>query len=286
MNTIPESTNKSLSRNFLLLLKPLVRVLLRTGIGFATFAEWVKFAYVDIAEKEFTLEGRPQSTSRIAILSGLHRKEVARIRSSLSQAEPSFANVPANRAERVINAWLRETGYQDEKGKAKIIPLTGADISFEELSKLASGDIHTATILDELLRIASVEIIEGNQLRLITQGYIPQATSPQQLDIFGQSAYDLLATLDNNINPHSTERRLQRSVAYKHLPPEVLDEFQQFSRAEGEKLLVKLNSWLAERDLSPAQQEQADIQYRAGVGIYYFEEENSMATDASKEKAR
>jgi len=264
----------NLSRNILLLLKPLVRILLRAGIGFANFAEWAKFAYVEVAEEDFTLDNRNQSTSRIAILTGLHRKEVARIRNSLKQESPEFTAQPANRGERVVHAWLKEPGYTDETGAAKVIPLTGQGLSFEKIAQKASGDIHTTTVLDELLRINAVQIVDGNHLQLNTQAYIPEAHSAEQLDIFGQSVYDLISTLDNNINPESPKRRLQRTVAYHHLSPESLVDFQQFSLHESEKLLLTLNEWLAIHDLSPEQQKSTKTQYRAGIGIYYFDERN------------
>jgi len=264
----------TLSRNVLLLLKPLVRILLRAGIGFANFAEWAKFAYVEVAEEDFTLDNRNQSTSRIAILTGLHRKEVARIRNGLKQEIPAFTAQPANRGERVVHAWLKEPGYTDETGAAKVIPLTGQGLSFEKIAQKASGDIHTTTVLDELLRINAVKIVDGNHLQLNTQAYIPEAHSNEQLDIFGQSVNDLISTLDHNINPESPKLRLQRTVSYHHLSPAVLDDFQQFSRHESEKLLLTLNDWLATHDLTPEEQKSAEIQYRAGIGIYYFAERN------------
>ena len=169
---------------------------------------------------------------------------------------------------------LQEPGYTDETGAAKVIPLTGQGLSFEKIAQKASGDIHTTTVLDELLRINAVQIVDGNHLQLNTQAYIPEAHSNEQLDIFGQSVYDLISTLDHNINPESPTLRLQRTVAYHHLSPEVLEDFQQFSHHESEKLLLTLNDWLAKHDLTPEQQKSVEIQYRTGIGIYYFAERN------------
>jgi len=268
------SYNERLSKAVLLLLKPLVRILLRAGIGFANFAEWAKFAYIEIAEDEFALNNRSQSTSRIAILTGMHRKEVARIRNELKHDNPEFSSQPANRAERVVHAWLKEADYLDEHGAPKVIAITGSVPSFDKLAQKSSGDIHTTTVLEELLRIDAVTLVGEGEIRLNTKGYFPEAHSNEQLDIFGQSAFDLLSTLDNNIDPDSSSLKLQRSVTYHHLTPEVLEQFQQFSRLESEKFLNTLNDWLSKHDLTQEQQQKTSAHYRAGIGVYYFDERN------------
>ena len=49
------------------LLRPLVRILLRNGLAVDAFEEVVRRVYVDVAEKEFALEGKKQTTSRIGV---------------------------------------------------------------------------------------------------------------------------------------------------------------------------------------------------------------------------
>src|SRR5918995_7016683 len=82
------SIPQALSAALLRLLRPLVKVLLRNGIPYAAFAETARRAYVEVAEKEFGLPGRKQTASRISTLTGLTRKEVARIQSLEAAAPP------------------------------------------------------------------------------------------------------------------------------------------------------------------------------------------------------
>jgi len=60
----------------LVALRPLARALLRAGIGYREFAEISKSAFVDIATKDYGLRGRPTNISRVAVMTGLTRKEV------------------------------------------------------------------------------------------------------------------------------------------------------------------------------------------------------------------
>ena len=66
------------------LIQPLVRILVRNDVNFYDFVEVLKSVFVEVADKEeFRLPNRAMSDSRIAILTGLNRKEVARQRDAL-----------------------------------------------------------------------------------------------------------------------------------------------------------------------------------------------------------
>src|SRR3954471_2892738 len=60
-------------------IRPLARVLLRSGITYKTFAEIAKRAFVHEAFLERDSKGRATNTSRIAVRTGLSRKEVRRV---------------------------------------------------------------------------------------------------------------------------------------------------------------------------------------------------------------
>lgn len=258
----------------MLLLHPLIRLLLRSGIGCSTFSEWAKHVYVDVAEHDFVLPDRPQSTSRIAVLTGMHRKEVAAIRKNQIESPGAVALPTSNRAERVVQEWLRDPDYLTPEGDPKVIPIEGGQGSFNHLASIASGDIYPTTILYELERVGAVEKRGDDHVALKTKGYIPAEDPGELLRMMGESARDLLGTLDNNLDPEVEHRRMQLTVAYDNLPPEVLKEFRAFSRKQSEMLLMKLNKWLAkyDRDTSDTVSTDGD-RMRAGVGVYYFENE-------------
>ena len=66
---------------------------------------------------------------------------------------------------------------------------------------------------------------------------------------------------------------MQLTVAYDNLPAQAVTQFKYRSREESITLLKKFDSWLANEDrdangYAPAE----DGRFRAGIGIYYFEE--------------
>ena len=140
------SQTQVLSAAVLRILRPLVRILLRHGISYGTFADLAKWVYVDVAEREFPLEGRKQSTSRVSILTGLSRKEVSRV-GQLPRPDDAGCDERYNRAARVIGAWLREPDFAAPDGQPAVLPLEGEGASFAELEKRFSEEYAALALL-------------------------------------------------------------------------------------------------------------------------------------------
>ena len=98
---------KLLSAAILRLLRPLIRILLRNGVSYGTFSDLVKWVYVDVASKEFGINGRKQTTSRVSVITGLSRKEVMRVR-KIPRPDDRASSERYNRAARVIAVVVRE----------------------------------------------------------------------------------------------------------------------------------------------------------------------------------
>lgn len=113
---MPQSkSQRPLSAATLQLLRPLVKILLRNNVPHQTLAEWAKQAYANVANSEFGIAGKKQTVSRIAILTGLMRKEVQRL---LNQPEnaPQADGEERHRAARVITGWVRDQDSGDGSG--------------------------------------------------------------------------------------------------------------------------------------------------------------------------
>ena len=72
---------------FFVILRPIAKILLRCGIGFREFVEVAKAAFVDVASSDYGLRGRPTNISRVAVMTGLTRKEVRRLIAVAGSAE-------------------------------------------------------------------------------------------------------------------------------------------------------------------------------------------------------
>ena len=151
--------------------RPLIRVLLRYGISYAMFMDLARWVYVDVAWKDFRIEGRKQSISRISIITGISRKEVKRLRSSTRPAAWESGE-KYNRAYRVISAWRKDQAYLNSKGNPAVLRIQGGSKStFRDLVKRYSGDISVRAILDELLKIGAVKLLNNGKVALLLPPY-------------------------------------------------------------------------------------------------------------------
>ena len=184
-------------------------------------ADVVKQVYVDVAFEEFGLPGRKQTTSRVSVITGLSRKEVARLR-RLNRRNDQETRQQYNRAARVISAWVREAEFHDANGQPAPLPVEGDQTSFGALVRRYSGDMPVRAILDELLRVRAVERLEDGRIRLLARSYVPAAGEVEKLGILGTDVADLIATIDWNLRHPSAESYFQRKVQYDNLPSEVM----------------------------------------------------------------
>jgi hypothetical protein len=265
------STSESLLSATHALLRPLVRIFLRNGKAARSFYDIVKHVYVELARNEFGINGKKATISRIAILTGLTRKEVQALLAMPSKDNRSIEE-QYNRAARVITGWLKDSRFGDGKGHPVPLPLKGKRGSFAQLVKIYSGDIPVRAMLDELLHVGAVQQLKDGRICLRSRAYIPQKAAPEKLSILGTDTADLISTIDHNIYIDPSHPRFQRKVMYDNVPVEAAQEFRAIASAQGQELLEALDRWLAHRDRDVNPTVKGTGRVRLGVGLYAFEE--------------
>lgn len=269
-----ETHQKPLVAALLKLLRPLARILLRNGVSFSTFSDLAKWVYVDVATREFGIEGRKQSTSRVSVITGLSRREVMRVR-KLPRPDVTASTERHNRAARVIAAWRREKDFLDAEGSPAPLTMDGPGATFSELIKRFSGNVPPRAVLDELINVGAVERREDGKVGLLTRAYIPQSLNAHKLNILGTDVQHLISTIDRNLKPDVVDPLFQRKVAYDNLPDDVLPQFRKLFAQRAQSMLESADRWLArrDRDINPAVE--GSGRNRAGFGIFFFEESHS-----------
>jgi hypothetical protein len=259
------------------LLRPLVRITLRQGLSAEAFEEVVRRVYVDVAEKDFALAGKKQTTSRIGVLTGLNRKEVARLK-KMPLANGDEQPSSQNRVERVLSAWLSDTVFQDEKGDPRPLDFQGEG-SFSELVRRYSGDMPARAVADELIRIGVLAESDDRKLRLLSRGYVPDPESQELVSILGTHAEDWFNTFDHNMTHGREDARYQRQVIYTDVPARHAEDFRSLSARWGQRTLEELDRWLAEKK---ATRDADEPTVRLGLGIYEIETWSSEDSERSE----
>ncbi|HET9577366.1 MAG TPA: DUF6502 family protein [Usitatibacter sp.] len=289
MNALPEAANRdALYSAVLRLLRPLVRILLNRGVPYNMFAEIARWAYVDVAAREFSIPGRKQTDSRVSVLTGLTRKEVARIK-GLEKPEDRAAELSYNRAARVMSAWIREYPMEGTASGAAPLPLEGRH-GFSELVRRHSGDMPVRAVIDELERIGAVRTRDSGEIELLTRHYIPQQGQKRKLVYLGDDVADLIATIGHNLEAKPSEAMFQRKVFYDNVPEEQLEAQRALARRRGEATVDALVREMAAHDRDANPKLQGTGRHRAVVGIYYheapYDEEGEASAEATPRRGR
>lgn len=272
MNSVIQKAVLSACREFM---KPIARFLLKNGIGFREFSEICKLVFVEVASDDHGIRGRMTNMSRVAVMTGLSRKQVRKIR-DLIETRETQAISRLRRPELVLSIWHSDADFLDKRGNPKRIAFDGPGLTFKTLVARVGGDIPPKAMLNELLRAGAV-VTEGGKLRVASRSYIPEPNDPESILVAGGSIHDLAATINHNLGCSDPELRyFERRVYSERLPAYQVPRFRKLAKEKGELLLRDLNGWLAERDEKPsnevdhqaAQQERP----RVGVGVFYFED--------------
>lgn len=242
-NEITSALNAALAK----ILRRLAHLVLRQGFTYEHFEEIAKRVFIEVAESDFPVEGRRTTTTRVATITGIPRKEVARLR-KLSLASDEDVAERRNRAAWVLTAWLRDERFLDAKGDPRDLPFEGPD-SFSELVRSYSGDVTPRAVADELQRNGALEQTEAGTLRLRARSYTPETGSKELFEIFGTDTGELMDTITHNLlRAPGSHRLYQQKVLYDDVPVEYLDAFRKLSGRMSQHLLEEMDRWLADHD--------------------------------------
>ena len=268
-----DSGGSALEKSIVMLLRPVIRIALKRGIAHGQFAELVKQAFVKTAQSDFSVPGGRSSISRIAVVTGLTRKEASRLAQAEVLPPQKGTRRRINRAARVVSAWVGDKKYRDGRGGPASLPFANdSGPSFSSLVTEHSGDVTPNTVLEELTRVGAVDSLRDGRLRLVQRAYIPKADEDAKLDILGTDVADLVNAIEHNLDPETDTSFYQRKVAYDNLPAEYLPELRRMLSRKGQKLLEELNSDMSRHDRDVQGETEIPDRRRAMIGIYYYED--------------
>lgn len=265
----------ALTRAIKHLLRPLVGLLLDNGLTYSWLTKVLKVIYVDVAETEFSLQNKKQTDSRISLLTGVHRKDVRRIRSEGNDNfdPPSSIFLGA----KLVAIWTTEPRFLDALGKPAPLarlPSTAQEkqlVSFEQLVTLVSKDIRPRAILDEWLRLGSVSINEQDEVCLKVEAFIPAKGFDEKVYYLGKNIHDHMSAARDNVQSEDPPF-LERSVYYDMLTTDSANQLETLSEKKAMEMLKYLNTHARKLQQKDKSKEHADR--RMNLGVYFYSDKN------------
>jgi hypothetical protein len=263
-DTIPPALMAAFSQ----LLRPLVRTLLHFNITYPILCNLLKGIYVEVAEHDLPISGKQQSDSRITFLTGIHRKDVRRLRQA---PEETIANqTAATLGAQLVARWTGLPEFLDSDGHPKALPRLSQDAaepSFEALVQTQSKDIRARVVLDEWLRLGVVNVDDHDRVCLNSEAFVPDSGLDEKSYFMGRNLHDHIAACSHNITD-AGPAMFERSVYYDSLTDGDVAELESISKKIGMQALQLINR------KAMALQQRSDgkpnATQRMNFGLYFF----------------
>ena len=265
----------------LLVLRPIARALLRAGIGYREFAEITKTAFVDVAGKDYGLRGRPTNISRVAVMTGLTRKEVRRIRDKTEHGDMTGL-VKLTPMGQVLHRWHTESEFLKENGEPKVLPFNGEGVTFSMLVKKYGGDIPPGAMRTELKRIEAVEEFEDGTLKAVKRGVVGLRGHDKLISGLAHVVYPAALAMAHNMDVENDgDSWPHRSASTQFVRKEDLQRIRRVSTDRANTFVESVDDFLAAYETLYDVDADNSTGTAVGIGVFYFEEDKSE-TDVFK----
>jgi len=257
---------------FLVVLKPVARILLRYGIGFREFSEIAKTAFVDVASSDFGLRGRPTNISRVAVMTGLTRKEVRRLRDKISEGKDTVIVKPTPMWD-ILHYWHADREFLDSTGRPAKLPFAGENSSFSSLVRHYGGDIPPGAMRTELKRVGAIAEDEEGNLSVLKRTFRPKGDHESLVASLVHGVYPLIATVSHNTDPDRVGPTWTQRIAFTQAVRK--DDVPRIKRITADRIGAFAESiddlFIAYETLNEPETTK-DEKTTLAVGVFYFED--------------
>lgn len=256
------------------LLSPLVRYLISQNWTYPALCELLKKIYIAETVQHYREpNGKAITDSRVSLLTGIHRKDVKRLREELAhETETPLLRRGAGLAVRTVSTWVSQ--HCDAEGNPIPLPFReeGNTLSFEALVRELKADMRAKSILDELIHAGVAELNDQGEVTLLRHAYISDLPE-DKLAFLGDNIGDHLGSALHNISRPDCAPMLERAVFFNSLPADALEPIKQSLASQGDQILRDAHGRMLAAKAAQAK-DQPVAQKRVRFGVYYFEEDN------------
>ena len=260
------------------LLRPLVRLAIQSGVTFPLLAELLRTLYVEVATGELSPEPGHRTDSRISLLTGVHRKEIRRLRAH--PTGPDEVPAAVTLSSQIIARWMGTAAYVDASGAPLPLPRTAPAPapSFEALVEAVTTDLRARAVLDEWLSQGIVTLDNEGRVQLDNAAFIPRQGREEQMFYFARNLHDHLAAAATNLTATEAAPFPDLSVHYDRLGPPAAARLEEAAREGARRLLLDINrvalALVDEQEHAPAPldtgQDHGTGGRRVNLGIYLY----------------
>jgi hypothetical protein len=223
-------------------LRPLARLAIDHGLQLPAVIDLLKKALVEEAMQTYALEGKEgkkgSSDTRISLLTGVHRKDVRRLRTEAEQ-EQSIPLPMLPLAAVVVARWISDPRFLNTDQTARPLARTPKHRQeglpdFTMLVAEVSKDVGARAVLDELVRLGAVDTGDDGLVRLKSHGFVPKDGLRESFHFLADNVSEHLSAAVHNMNPYRQSNdmppKLEQCIFSHNLSREQVDELHNLAR--------------------------------------------------------
>jgi hypothetical protein len=260
---------------------PLIDLMFDAGVTVHEFNQLVRERAVRAASRRVCKESGRDSKSRVAIITGLPRSEVARILKS-DDLSPR-RRLGQHPVRKVLAAWFENPRFLTADGDPAVLPIFGKRRSFEQLVAMHSGGIPVRAMLDELTQIDAVERLADQRVKAKSRIPILTGLTASAIAVIGERTRDLLETLTNNLR--RTSKPLFEGTAFvDDTDRELVSLIRREIAEQGANFINGVNSLFNRSRVKQSRlTARTSSKCRLGVTVYYFEDDLEGTVESKTE---
>jgi hypothetical protein len=195
-------------------LHPLIRLLIRFGVSAGELKAIVDSVYAHAGSEYLTKHGERVTYSRLAVITGINRSFLPAILAVPHDQFQPRSNTQLHRAARVLDGWHEDHAFQTRSGDPATLRIRGEGRTFQQLTHRYSGGVYYRTLLSELLRVGAVKKL-GDRVSVLRRSPSEGGASADALYTAGETARDLMTTLEHNLTASAVEQLPVRTLALR-----------------------------------------------------------------------
>ncbi len=252
-------------------LSPLLDLMFDSGVTVHEFSQLARESAVRTAARRVTKESGRISKSRVAIITGLPRSEVARVLSSDDLSSGGRAG--QHPARKVLAAWFDNPQFLAPNGDPAVLPIFGKRRSFEKLVATQVRGLPVRAMLDELTQINAVEILDGQRVRAKSRIPILTGLTASAISMIGERSRDLLETLTKNLR-QASRPLFEGTAVVDEADLDMVPVVRREIAEQGASLINSANSLLTRSCVKQNRStSKPAMKCRLGVTVYYFQDD-------------
>ena len=246
-----------------LLVRPLVGYCLRQRVPIQDLFELLKEEYLRSAVEQLERKKERVTTSRLSLMTGIHRRDVTRLTES-----PELSEFQATVLVRVVALWQHDPRFQTTRHEPRVLTFGTVGSEFHELVAAVHREFNPATILSELEH-TGVVTRTARGIRLELQSYSPRGNPEQGFAILSRDIQDLISVVDRNTAGNESLSNLHVRTEYDRVRASAIPEIRRWLLQEGHNFHRKVREMVSkfDQDISPTSADPGPV-VRVAVGSF------------------